>query len=115
MNQLIKTLVFDVMVKAAIKRLFTLVPLLGYGPIGWIVSALIFKLTDYVWLVGKEIVDFEIIEFKNKKHQESFDKEFMKLKLLEGSSNEKEIEQAILAAQKRMVDLVVYNGVPNAA
>lgn len=111
MNDLFKRLVFDMIVKAAIKRLFIMVPALGWGPVGIVVSYLISKFADMAYDETKEYIELNMIKFKNEKHQRAFDKEFIKLKMLEGSRNAEDIEKAIQEAQHRLADLVMHHRV----
>lgn len=104
----IKLLIFDVIVKAAIQRLFLAVPFLGWGPIGLVVSFYISKFADFAYAIGKEIVMDIEFKFKNKEHQSAFDDELVKLKILENdNSSEEEIENGIKKSQDRLADLVV--------
>ncbi len=112
MNDLFKSLVFDVLVKAAIQRLFILVPLLGWGPIGYIVSFYLTKFADLGYQSAKEELTFGLIKFQNAAHQAAFDKEFVKLSLMQNAYqnfSEKEIKDEIKMAQDRMAEFVVHN------
>lgn len=110
MSDLIKKLLFDVVLKAALKKLFEKFPIIGWGVIGSIVTALINKFAEVTYDLGKELIVGGIISFKNEAHQNAFDKELIKLKLLErNGASEKEVEDAIKIAQERLADLVVHS------
>lgn len=104
-----KILIFDTIVKAAIKRLFLMVPFLGWGPIGILVSYLIQKFADMAYEEGKEAVILSTIKFKNEMHQNEFDKAFLKLKYIEKTATPKELEDAIKKAQESMAKFVRHD------
>lgn len=58
---LLKTLVWDNLVKAAIGRLFAAIPFLGWGPIGYLIGFIVTKITDYLYEVMKEWYNVESI------------------------------------------------------
>lgn len=104
-----KVLVFDILVKAAIQRLFIMVPFLGWGPIGIVVGFLVQKLADIAYDEGKEMIQMNMIKFKNEIHQNAFDKEFIKLKHIEKTATPEELSSAIKSAQQKMATFVRYN------
>lgn len=104
-----KVLVFDTLIKAAIKRLFIMVPLLGWGPIGILASFLIQKFADMAYEEAKEAIIMNAIKFKNEAQQNAFDKEFIKLKHIEKTASKEELNAEIKKAQDRMASFVRYN------
>lgn len=106
-----KVLIFDVIVKAAIKRLFLAIPFLGWGPIGILASFLIQKFADMAYDEGKEALIMSVIKFKNEIHQAEFDKAFLKLKHIEKTATQKEIEIEIKKAQDAMAKFVMHSRV----
>lgn len=104
-----KVLVFDTLVKAAIKRLFVVVPLLGFGPIGVLVGFLIQKFADMAYEESKEMIIMNMIKFKNEANQKEFDSAFIKLKHIEKTASKEELNAAIKEAQKRMARFVRFD------
>ena len=69
---LFKTLIWDTLIKAALKKLFLKVPLLGWGPIGFLVSHFVFKFTDMLYLEVKDFINIKMIFFKNKEAHDKY-------------------------------------------
>lgn len=113
MESWVKSLTFDVIVKAAIQRLFLAVPFLGWGPIGQVASFYIIKFADYGYEIGREIVVGWSYKFKNEAHQTAYDDEMIKLKMIEAdpSATEEDIKNAIKKAQDKMAEFVVVKRV----
>lgn len=97
LGQIFKDLIWNVLVKAALGRLFAAIPLLGWGPIGlivtWIVSHFAEKLFDHM----HEWIDFKMIFFKKKELQQAFDGEVLKL---QGIFDEKGMDSDEFKAQR---------------
>lgn len=108
-RDLIKVLLFDTLIKAAIKRLFIMVPFLGWGPIGIVVSFLVQKFADMAYEECKESLIMSTIKFKNEHHQAEFDKAFLKLKHIEKTATQKEIEDEIRKAQDALAKFVRHD------
>lgn len=113
MESWVKSLTFDVIVKAAIQRLFLAVPFLGWGPIGLVVSHYIIMFADFGYDIGREIVVGWSYKFKNEAHQAAFDDEMIKLKMIEAdpSATEEDIKNAIKKAQDKMAEFVIVKRV----
>ncbi|NDC22513.1 MAG: hypothetical protein EBZ49_00060 [Proteobacteria bacterium] len=111
MNDLFKELVFDVVIKEAIRRLFLAVPFLEMGPIGYIVSLLLTRFADSLYEYQKTVVRFYKFEFVNSKNQKQFDQEMKNLQTLQKNPNAtpEEINEAIQKAKERLADLVRYS------
>lgn len=62
--QLFKELVWDNLVKAALRRVFAAVPWLGWGPIGYLVTYYVTKYADILYELLHEYIDFQLIVFK---------------------------------------------------
>lgn len=60
-----KLIVWDGMVRAVLGRLFQLWPILGFGPVGFIVTNLVMKFTDYMWVVSRDFVKMSAINIEN--------------------------------------------------
>lgn len=104
-----KILIWDLIVENAIKKLFLTVPFLGWGPIGFVVSTLIKRFAGMAYETSKRMLEFESIAFQNKEHQKNFDRQFIKLKLLERQgASDSQLDSEILYAQKLLSDFVRY-------
>lgn len=109
MTDLFKRLVFDMLVKQAISRLFAAAPFLGWGPIGFIAKIVLTKFANIVFEMLVDMLNMAAIEFKNEAHRRAFDDEFIKLKILESSNpSPEEVENALAEAEKRMADFVQH-------
>lgn len=82
LSGLFKSLVWDTLVKVALQQLFLAVPLLGWGPIGYVVSWVVVKLTDKLYDVTKTAVDLEVIVLRNEEHRREYAVAAVKLKLI---------------------------------
>lgn len=65
MQDLFKQLVWDTLVKAALQRLFLLVPFLGWGPIGTIITWLVLKYADQLYDAVALYINVELISYRN--------------------------------------------------
>ena len=81
-DQLFRSLVWDNLVKAAIKRVFMAVPFLAIGPLGVITKFIIIKIANKIYEVLKETVDLQLIVFKNYRLKKEFDRASVMLKII---------------------------------
>jgi hypothetical protein len=79
-GDLFKSLVWDWMVKAALGRLFAAAPFLAWGPIGWIVTAVVDRYTGELYDLLHEFIDFKVIAFRNVELRDAFITAELKLK-----------------------------------
>lgn len=108
MNDLFKSLVYDVIVKAALKRLLSWSPLLSWGPVAAVISHYVWKFADTTYEIGKEHFVGGVIYYRNQEAQKKFDEAYIALKILELESAPPEvINEHIKAAQETLADLVV--------
>lgn len=104
-----RILIWDLIVSRAIERLFTAVPFLGWGPIGYVVSSLIKLFANMAYDTSKQMLQFESIKFKNKEHEKNFNRQFIKLKLLETQgASDSQLDSEVAYAQKVLADFVRY-------
>lgn len=110
MEDVFKSLVFDIIVKEVIRRLFLAVPILGVGPLGVLVTELIIRFTRMFYEYQKELITFYKFEFINETNQKAFDKELQNLKKLEQeNASEEQKQKALELAKRRMAFLVRYS------
>lgn len=83
-----KSLVWDQLVKLALSRLFAAVPLLGWGPIGWVVSWAVNWVATKIFDAVKLFIELEAIVFRNKQAQKEFETASIKLRLIAMGSGE---------------------------
>ena len=81
-EDLFKILIWDNLVRAALSRLFLLVPLLGWGPFGIVISHFAFKFADSLYDGTKEYIEITKIAMKNKEMEEAFNKASVKLYII---------------------------------
>lgn len=112
-EEILKKFIVNMVVKAVLARLFVAVPLLGWGPIAFVISHFAVKYGEIFYDVAKTFISFRQIEFLNKDYQTAFDREMIKLKLLERDkrATKEEIEDAIRQAQDRLADFVQHTSV----
>lgn len=87
LGNLFKDLVFDNLVKAAVKKVLAKIPKLiavpVFGPfVGTIVSLVITKVADLLYEGFDEWIDFKQIAFKDKELQKKYDTAATKLKII---------------------------------
>jgi len=109
-EDIFKSLVFDVIVKEVIRRLFLAVPILGFGPLGILTTELITRFAKMFYDYQKELITFYKFEFISETNQKAFDKELENLKKLEQeNASEEEKQKALDLAKRRMAFLVRYS------
>lgn len=82
LSQLFKDLIFNTLVKAALAKLFAAVPLLGWGPIGWIVSLVVGKIAEWLFDNLAEAVNFEVIVLRKESLAKEYARQVLSLKQL---------------------------------
>lgn len=110
MNKYFKTLVWDLVVEAALQRLFLYVPLLGWGPIGMIVRGLAIRFADRLFVeLHDNITDYKF-KFRNEEHRLAFEKSMFVLHVIDNDPlvSEKEREDALKQARADLAKYVVY-------
>ena len=110
LGDLFRSLVWDNLVKAAIKRIFMAVPFLTMGPLGSVTTFIITKITDKLYVVLKESVDLQVIVFKNKKLGKEFGRASVKLKIIanERGVDSNEFKEQREIHKKRLANFVHF-------
>ncbi len=80
-EEIFKHLIWDNVVKAVLARLFALIPLLGWGPIGYVVTFFVTKYSDLLYEAVKMFFAIEKIYLTNESLQRNFDNSSVKLKI----------------------------------
>ena len=109
-EQLFKSLVWDNLIKAAIKKVFMAVPFLAMGPLGKITVYLLTKFADKLYDVLHEQIDLQVIVFKNYRLRKEFDRASVKLKIIAKSKGieSNEFKDARELHKKRLSDFVRF-------
>lgn len=111
MTDVFKELVFDIIAREVIKKLIASIPLLAFGPIGYVVTELLLKFAKMFYDTQKELITFYKFQFVNELNQKAFDREFQKLKAVNNDplSTPDQKRQALETAKTHMAFLVRHS------
>jgi hypothetical protein len=111
MTDVFKELVFDVIAREVIKKLIASIPLLSFGPFGYVVTELLLKFAKMFYDTQKELITFYKFQFVNELNQKAFDKEFQNLKAVieNASATPDDKKQALERAKIHMAFLVRHS------
>ena len=106
-----KELVWDNLVKATLAEIFVAVPLLGWGPIGYVITALVTKYSDKLYNGINKVVDLKVIALKDEELKKEYDSANIKLKIIANSYgiNSSEFEVARVANKKYLSQFVRFD------
>lgn len=110
-QDLFKELVWHSLVKAALSRLFLAVPFLGWGPFGYVISYFAMKYADELYDAVKLLIEVEVIVFRNKEFEKSYNDASVKLHIIakDKGIDSPEFRSARDEDKKRLSDLVRFN------
>jgi hypothetical protein len=110
-SDLFKELVWDNVIKRTLNYLFLSVPLLGWGPIGLVISHFVFKFSDQAYIFLSNFIAVNEIVLRNKEHQKAYDKAAIGLKLSYDAygSNSNEFKLERKKRNEAMANLIVFN------
>lgn len=110
-GDLFRDLVWHAIVKAALGRLFLLVPLLGWGPIGYIITYFAMKYADQLYEGVRLLIEVEVIVFRNKEFEKAYDDASVKLHIIakDKGIDSPEFRSAREENRKRLSDLARFN------
>lgn len=77
-----KELVWDLVVREALRKLFSKVAWLGWGPIGAFITHFALKYSDEIYSMIKEFIVIEGIILRNAEFKEAYGKSSVKLKIV---------------------------------
>ena len=77
-----KSLLWDAFVKAALSKIFSAVPLLGWGPFGMIITFFANRYANKIYEALKYMINVELIVLKNLEAKKSYDKARVTLTVL---------------------------------
>lgn len=106
----LKKLVWDALVQAATKALFSALPALGWGPIGLLVSTFIGVFADKLYDLAKDYFDSEAILSRNSENRRLFDDSSVKLYVIAKGKgiDSPEFKEARVAHVTRLSNLVRF-------
>lgn len=105
-----KHLLWDTWIKLILTKLFTSIPLLGWGPFGMIISFFINKYGDQIYEILKYTIQVELIVLKNEALKNSFVTAKVKLAIIFHSTgaNSQEFKNARKIHQDTLAKFVSY-------
>lgn len=111
MNDVFKELVFDIIAREVIKKLLTSIPLLAFGPIGYVVTELLLKFAKMFYDTQKELILFYRFQFINEVNQKAFDREFQNIQAVNNDPNAtpEQKQKALENAKAHMAFLVRHS------
>lgn len=102
-EEIVKKIIYETVVKEAIERLFTAVPILGIPVVSQIISYFVYKIADLIYEQLSRTVSFSIIDGKTLNQLNDYEVSVARLKTVD-MGDEKEVENA-----KAQVRLAVRN------
>lgn len=111
MQDLFKDLVWDTLVKAALQRLFLLVPFLSWGPLGTIITWLALKYADELYAAVALYIDVETIAFRNQEFGQTFASAEINLKQVAGKSgiDSQEFQNARTTEKQALSNVIKFD------
>lgn len=112
LGDLFKDLVWNALVKAALSKLFAAVPLLGWGPIGFVITWIATRYADELYDGIKLFINIELIAFRNKEFEKMYANASVKLKIIakDHGIESEEFKNARVQNRKSLEDFARYNG-----
>jgi hypothetical protein len=105
-----KAAVWDNIVKAALGRLFVFLPILGWGPIGFVVSWVVTHFTNQLYDLLKEAIQMEAIALRNESHRKAYERASVVLKViaLDKGINSPEFQKARDEHKRSLTQLIRF-------
>lgn len=107
-DKVVKDLVLEIAVKAALKRLFIAVPWLGIPVVSQIVSYIAMKLAEFLYDELAMAISFAVIDFKTEKQAEAHKEASQELKSALESQDEVKINEAKQKFKDSLRDLIQF-------
>lgn len=106
----LKDLVWDVLIQAALAKVFSAVPWLGWGPIGAVVTVVVGLVADQLFDGMKMVFDMNKIPFVNAAHLKAYETGSVKLKLIarDKGIDSPEFKEARLATREELSTFVQF-------
>lgn len=110
-SDIFKALIWDTLLTAAINALFKAVPFLAWGPLGFVVSAVIRWVGNKVFEGVDEYIDLQTIAFKKLELAQEYAKHAIELKRIAQKSGTEspEFMNARTIAQNALRDAIKFN------
>ena len=112
LEELFKTLVWDALVEAALKKLFAAVPFLSWGPFSYVINKLVLKYSAELFSLVKDFIDLQKIAYKNKGLEKEFNKASTHLRVVAINSgiDSQAFQEARNENKKRLSDFINLSG-----
>lgn len=111
MTDVFKELVFDIIAREVIRKLISAIPLLSFGPLGFVVTELLLKFAKMFYDTQKELLTFYKFQFVNEVNQKAFDQEIQNLQAVSNDPNatDEQKQKALADAKAKMAFLVRHS------
>ena len=108
---LFKTLLWDTLVQAGVSRLFLIIPWLGWGPVGVLVSFIITKFADIMYEGLKMSVNLEVIAIRDERLKLAYNDAAVRLHIIakDKGIDSKEFKDARNDHIKKLSDCVRFD------
>lgn len=115
-EQLVKKMIFDVALKAAITRIVSAAPFLAWPVVNPVFVFAITKLAEKLYAEMALVVDFAVIDFRTDQERRAYEAAVAELRRVAqppqgGTPNAEEIERARQELERRLADLIRLPGV----
>jgi hypothetical protein len=110
LGDLFKALIWDNLVKAAVGRLFAAVPILAWGPIGYVITWVATHFADKLYDSVKMAIALEAIAIRNEAHRRAYDRASVALKIIaqDKGINSPEFREARDANKRALAEFVRF-------
>jgi hypothetical protein len=110
-SDLFKSLVWDILVEKAIASLLAAVPLLAWGPFGYIITFFAARFADKIYEYMHTSFDLQLIAFKNKALERAYTVEYVRVRAIAESSgiDSQEFKDARAKGKKALSDFVRHD------
>ncbi len=107
LEQVFKTLAWDALVESAIDAVFKAIPLLAWGPIGWVVAFAIRYVAGILYTNLELTIKLEAIQFKNEQAATAF--KLAAIRLIGMKPDSPEYKEARDAEKKAFAEYLRFN------
>ena len=111
LGAIFKDLVWDVLVRVALSKLFQSVPFLGWGPLGMLVGWAVGIFGSMLFEAVREAVQLEVIVLRNEAHRKAFAAAATNLKAIarDKGPDSNEFKEARDAHRKALSEFVQFH------
>lgn len=107
-EEIVKKLIFDVILKAAVKKIIAAFPVFGFPVINPIFLYFLNKLANHIYSELAEKVGFYLIDLKTEEEKQEYEKAVVVLQKIHntGTATKEEVERAKENFRKTLGDLI---------